>query len=163
MHPIAAKDVHVLHLREHGVDIVVGLQIDAIDNDEKYDETTRELAKIVYFVSVAGNYDPVHDQISIHDNDRSDTITIFHELGHWTGHSTRLARPWMVKSQKPRAKRGLDPEDIAREERIADEVADILGSMYGWRVPPSNPLPESVRAVKYIEEHLGLPLGRIPF
>jgi len=74
-------------------------------------------------------YSHILDQVHLPSMGRfhtpSDYVgTALHELGHWTGHPTRLDRPFA---------RGVDMELYAREELIAELNSAILCSRLGVR------------------------------
>lgn len=78
-----------------------------------------------------GSYLPDHDIISVRtifgDESRLDS-TLMHELIHWTGHSTRCARPTVM-----RASQGIPPTHLERvaEEAVAEIGSGVLGEALG--------------------------------
>jgi antirestriction protein ArdC len=58
--------------------------------------------------------------------------TILHELGHWSGHSTRMQRKVVVNTEKSV---GYKDEDKENEEIIAEMIAFQLGCELGLMTP----------------------------
>lgn len=78
-------------------------------------------ANVLHSLVDTANYSPLRDQITMPLKEQFDTpdkyyATLLHELGHWTGHPTRLERSIMNK---------FGTEDYAREELRA-EIASLL-------------------------------------
>ena len=74
-------------------------------------------------------YDPVEDCIALPPRERFPSAAAFfgvalHELGHWTGHETRLNRPFARRRDAP---------EYAREELRAELASAFLGAELGIR------------------------------
>jgi len=72
-------------------------------------------------------YDPVEDWIALPPRERFPSAAAFfgvafHELGHWTGHETRLNRPFARRRDAP---------EYAREELRAELASAFLGAELG--------------------------------
>lgn len=77
-----------------------------------------------------GQYNPSRDLIVINMLIPNDllTRTVLHELGHWSGHSSRLRRPVIIRAETNVTLKGSDYDT---EEIIAEMVAYQLGSDMG--------------------------------
>lgn len=89
----------------------------------------RPSATIRYGGDVAA-YSPATDEIILplreaFSSPEAFYSTAFHELGHWTGHSTRLDRPLSGR---------FGDEDYAKEELVAELTASMLCSQAGLDV-----------------------------
>jgi antirestriction protein ArdC len=97
------------------------------------DERTEDLIKatgafIIHIPKDEACYDFVNDVICLPDLDRFvDTAayydTLLHELGHWTGHESRLNR---------KLRNAFGSEDYAKEELIAELCASFLCAELGF-------------------------------
>lgn len=78
----------------------------------------------------AANYSPVADRVTMPERDQFDRPegwyeTLFHELGHSTGHQSRLARPGVCDPVK------FGSHKYAAEELVAEMTAAYLCGMAG--------------------------------
>jgi antirestriction protein ArdC len=84
----------------------------------------------------AGFYNVKHDVIVINtDTPNAISIldrTILHELGHATGHSTRMQRKVIVNTER---QMNYESADLSNEEIIAEMIAFQLGSEMGLMTP----------------------------
>lgn len=82
--------------------------------------------------SHGGAYDHYGDVVFI-NHLRSSPATLIHEIAHWTGHRSRLAR-WPITAPlswwEPRSYEDGEP-DIQHEEAIACAVTEILCNQWG--------------------------------
>ena len=93
-------------------------------------------------------YHPVEDFIALPPRERFPSATdffgvAFHELGHWTGHETRLNRPFAARRDAP---------EYAREELRAELASAFLGAELGIR-------HDLEQHATYLERYLGLLRG----
>ena len=93
-------------------------------------------------------YDPVEDCIALPPRQRFPSAAAFfgvafHELGHWTGHATRLNRPFARRRDAP---------EYAREELRAELASAFLGAELGIR-------HDLESHAAYLERYLGLLRG----
>ena len=93
-------------------------------------------------------YDPVEDFIALPPRQRFPSAAAFfgvafHELGHWTGHETRLNRPFAARRDAP---------EYAREELRAELASAFLGAELGIR-------HDLEQHATYLERYLGLLRG----
>jgi hypothetical protein len=75
-----------------------------------------------------GFYNPTHDLIIINlarENLGGLNRTVLHELGHWSGHSTRLSRKVVVAGEK--RDKNCTVADFDTEEITAEMIAYYLG------------------------------------
>lgn len=107
----------------------------------------RSGARIVYGGDGA-YYHPVADFIALPPRERFPSAAAFfgvafHELGHWTGHETRLNRPFAARRDAP---------EYAREELRAELASAFLGAELGIR-------HDLEQHATYLERYLGLLRG----
>jgi len=93
-------------------------------------------------------YDPNEDVIALPPRERFPDAAAyfgvaFHELGHWTGHETRLNRPFAKRRDAP---------EYAREELRAELASAFLGAELGVR-------HDLERHATYLDRYLGLLRG----
>ena len=93
-------------------------------------------------------YDPVEDCIALPPRERFPSAAAFfgvtfHELGHWTGHETRLNRPFARRRDAP---------EYAREELRAELASAFLGAELGIQ-------HDLEQHATYLERYLGLLRG----
>jgi antirestriction protein ArdC len=93
-------------------------------------------------------YDPVEDCIALPPRQRFPSAAAFfgvafHELGHWTGHETRLNRPFARRRDAP---------EYAREELRAELASAFLGAELGIRHDLDS-------HATYLDRYLGLLRG----
>lgn len=80
-------------------------------------------------MDAAGCYDAMNDMIFIHDHALTSdlcTMTLLHELVHWTGHPSRLAREG-ISVGKPKTR-----EQYATEEVTAQQGMFKLAMAFGF-------------------------------
>lgn len=107
----------------------------------------RSGARIVYGGDRA-YYHPVEDFIALPPRERFPSAAAFfgvafHELGHWTGHETRLNRPFAARREA---------QEYAREELRAELASAFLGAELGIR-------HDLEQHATYLERYLGLLRG----
>jgi antirestriction protein ArdC/phage/plasmid primase-like uncharacterized protein len=93
-------------------------------------------------------YDPGEDFVALPPRERFPSVAAFfgvafHELGHWTGHETRLNRPFARRRDAP---------DYAREELRAELASAFLGAELGIQ-------HDLEQHATYLERYLGLLRG----
>ena len=93
-------------------------------------------------------YHPVEDFIALPPRQRFPSAAAFfgvafHELGHWTGHETRLNRPFAARRDAP---------EYAREELRAELASAFLGAELGIR-------HDLEQHATYLDRYLGLLRG----
>ena len=94
------------------------------DND--IDSRVSELQAEISHGGTSAYFSPKHDEIRMPDRARFKTkenyyATLLHELTHWTGHKSRLDRPFIG---------GFGSPDYAREELVAELGAAFLCAHY---------------------------------
>jgi antirestriction protein ArdC len=104
----------------------------------KRDELAEKLIKntgaaIEYSVSNRAFYSPISDtiQMPVHEQFKGQEPfyeTVLHELGHWTGHKSRLDRLDKINS----------PKGHAKEELVAELTSTFLCAELGFSKPISN-------------------------
>lgn len=94
--------------------------------DSEIDDRVKEIGAEVIHKGGSAFYTPRHDKITMPDEGRFKGkedyyATLLHELTHWTGHKTRLNRPFLNSFGSP---------DYAREELVAELGAAFLCAKY---------------------------------
>lgn len=97
-------------------------------------------------------YDPNEDVIALPPRERFPDAAAyfgvaFHELGHWTGHETRLNRPFARRRDAP---------EYAREELRAELASAFLGAELGVRHDLER---HATYLDRYLDRYLGLLRG----
>ena len=83
-----------------------------------------------------GFYNPKYDVIVINTTKVDQGIldrTLLHELGHWSGHSTRMRRKVIISEETKSS--AYKAKDFDTEEVIAESIAFKLGSDMGLMTP----------------------------
>lgn len=87
-----------------------------------YADAMREGKNIGFIAFMSGGFfDPVNDFVAINESflDSHLDYVVLHELVHWSGHSSRLARQSMVNSETPEGRLHISPNDYETEEMTA--------------------------------------------
>lgn len=105
------------------------LNTDFLDNEQANDLILKTGAMVCY-----GDFNPCYvpslDLIRMPKNKNFNTendfyATIFHELAHWTGHTSRLDRDFSKS-------KSWGDEAYAGEELVAELAAAFFGAQFGW-------------------------------
>lgn len=111
---------------------------------------------------VQGEYKPPYDKICISLSATCSSV-VYHELGHWTGHPTRLNREAI---RRVGFEAELSIEEIMRlkqqEEWLAGDVQWYFAKRYELRTKPfaivgTRYTHEAQEAIEYLHTHLNLP------
>jgi antirestriction protein ArdC len=97
-----------------------------------------------------GFYNPKHDVIVINTAKVGQDImdrTLLHELGHWSGHSTRMRRKVIISEETKDS--SYKAKDFDTEEVIAETIAFKLGSDMGLMTPDWEE-----KSIKYLKMQL---------
>jgi hypothetical protein len=120
--------LELVHPRARKLVEALGIKVLTI---EEFDElagglTVRDKSRAL---EVAGLYNPKWDVVVINPrySEKGLSRTVLHEVGHWTGHSTRMHRPVVVNHESITGKSPKIP-DYDTEEIVAEMIAYQLGS-----------------------------------
>lgn len=108
---------------------------------------------------ILGAYIAHKDLIRIHPTCAL-PCTVYHELAHWTGHPSRLARPFAVTCLEE-AGVDIDSPLIMEEELVAVQVEHLFAVRYELQLykdhgQPGKWVPEAHVAFEYLVDELGL-------
>lgn len=129
---IALKNPIITSAHVFNASQIRGIEPLIIDQTQKWNEHKR-VDKVVknsgVVIEHGGNqayYSPMNDKITMPKKAQFDDAgkyysTLLHELGHWTGHETRLNRPILNK---------FGTEDYAKEELRAEVASLMLGGEF---------------------------------
>ena len=106
---------------------MAGLPDHVWDTEERLERLLRGSGARFVHAGTRAYYDPLEDTITLPPRARFRDATAFfgvafHELGHWTGHATRLNRPFTGQRDAPA---------YAREELRAELASAFLGAELG--------------------------------
>ena len=65
-------------------------------------------------------------------------ITLFHELIHWTGHSSRLSRKSLISYDDDKKSKDHNPKMISQEELTAELGANLLMKFFKLQEKPND-------------------------
>ena len=119
-----------IHPRARQFVEAVGAKVISLEDFDVLVGGMRKNDKIAAFVSTRGQYNPGRDLIVINmlaDNPLL-TRTVLHELGHWSGHSTRLRRPVIAHAERNVI---IKDGEYDTEEIVAEMIAYKLGEDMG--------------------------------